>query len=592
MMKQLLILLTLFIGIQGFSQTNVYQENFETDANGTNYNTSIAEFSDGANDYFIRTDGSDLAGSVEINGVEGSFFFGAQDIDGEGATLPVTLTTAQIDVTGLSNLDLAVLLAEDSELPELDWDPGDYVHFTYTLDGGTPQNLLWIEADIDSGFNGNAAIDTDFDGVGDGQVLTDVLTEFSAGFDVSGASTLEIQVEFQLDSGDEDIALDNLRVVDGFSASPSLIVQNPSDGQTFAPGTTQVDVEFTTANTSASDQVDIDVNGTVNQDISSPFAIQTADGQTYNVTLDLISGGSVVDSESFTFDVGTITTVPDITALRADVQANGVGGFYEITGASTMTMTDDFNNRKWFQDDTPRGIYIEDSNAVIPNDAYSIGDQVTGLRGVTEDNNGVLTLVPSSDNGTVAGNVTVTPEVISLSAFNANIDDYESVLVGFQNVSFTDADGTVTFATGANYEFGNGSETSEMRTEFFGADYIDNVIPMGTLDGLVGLAAEFNGNTQIYSRTSNDIDTPLSTDVFDTSNIKIHPNPVTNGQITINHQLGSKTQLNIYTISGKLLMTKEIGQNETLNVSTLNTGIYFLNLVNNTQKITQKIIVK
>lgn len=593
MMKQLLLLLTLFIGIQGFSQTNVYQETFETDANGTNYNTSIAEFSDGANDYFIRTDGSDLAGSVQINGAEGSFFFGAQDIDGEGATLPATLTTAQIDVTGLSNLDLAVLLAEDSDLPDLDWDDNDYVHFTYTLDGGSPQNLLWLESnEINGGFNSEAAIDTDFDGVGDGQVLTDALTEFSAGFDVSGATTLEIQVEFQLNSGDEDIAIDNLRVVDGFTASPSLTVQSPADGETFAPGTTQVNVEFTTANTSASDQVDIDVNGTVSQDISSPFAIQTADGQTYNVTLDLISGGNVVDSQSFSFDVGTITVVPDITALRADVENNGVGGFYEISGASTLTMADDFNNRKWFQDDTPSGIYIEDANAVIPNDAYIIGDQVTGLRGVTQDNNGVLTFVPSSDNGSVVGNVTVTPEVISLSDFNANFENYESVLVGFQNVSFTIADGTETFATGTNYEFGNGTEVSEMRTEFFGADYIDNVIPMGTLDGLVGLAAEFNGSTQIYSRTSNDIDVPLSTNSFDTNQAQIYPNPVTNGQITIRHQLGSQVQLNIYSISGKRLMTQEIAQNQTIDVSSLNTGVYFLNLVNDSQKVTQKIIIK
>jgi hypothetical protein len=593
-MKQLLLLFTLFIGIQGFSQTNVYQENFETDANGTNYNTSIAEFLAGGDDYFTRTDGSDLAGSVQINGIEGSFFFGAQDIDGgDGVTLPVTLTTAQIDVTGLSNLDLAVLLAEDADGSSLDWDDTDFVHFSYTLDGGAPQNLLWLESnEINGGFNSEAAVDTDFDGVGDGQVLTDALTEFSAGFDVSGASTLEIQVEFQLDAGDEDIAIDNLRVVDGFTASPSLTVQSPSDGETFAPGTTQVDVEFTTANTSSSDQVDINVNGTVTSDISSPFAIQTADGQNYDVTLELISGGNVVDSSTFTFDVGTITVVQDITALRADVENNGVGGFYEISGASTLTMADDFENRKWFQDDTPSGIYIEDQDGIIPNDAYASGDQVTGLRGVTEDNNGVLTFVPTSDNGTVAGNVTVTPEVISLSDFNNNFENYESVLVGFQNVSFTIADGTETFTTGTNYEFGNGSEVSEMRTTFFGADYIDDIIPMGTLDGLVGLGAEFNGSTQIYSRTSNDIDVTLSTNSFDTNQVQIYPNPVTNGQITVRHQLGSQVQLNIYSISGKRLMTQDIGQNETINVSNLNTGVYFLNLVNDSQKITQKIIIK
>jgi hypothetical protein len=115
---------------------------------------------------------------------------------------------------------------------------------------------------------------------------------------------------------------------------------------------------------------------------------------------------------------------------------------------------------------------------------------------------------------------------------------------------------------------------------------------MGTLDGLVGLAAEFNGNTQIYSRTSNDIDVSLSTNSFDTNNIKIYPNPVTNDVITIRHQLGNQVQLYIYSINGKRLMTKKIAKNETLDVSDLSTGIYFVNLINDSQQITQKIIIK
>lgn len=592
-MKQLLLLITLCISLQGFSQTNVYQENFETDANGTNYNTSIPEFSDGGNDYFTRTDGSDIASNVQINNVEGSFFFGAQDIDGEGATLPATLTTAQIDVTGLSNLDLVVLLAEDADGSDLDWDDNDYVHFTYTLDGGAPQDLLWIESTESQGsFNSEAAIDTDFDGIGDGDILSDVLTEFNASFDVSGASNLEIQVEFQLNSGDEDIAMDNLRVVDGFSSTPSLAVSNPSDGETFAPGTTQVDVEFTTANTSAGDQVNIDVNGNVTQDISSPFAVQTADGQSYNVTLDLVSGGNVVDSKTVSFDIGTITSVASITDLRADVAANGLGGFYEITGASTLTMADGFNNRKWFQDGTPSGLYVEDSDAVIPNDAYVIGDQVSGLKGFTQDSNGVLTFVPTENSGSITGNVEVSPLVLSLADFNANFDSHESVLVGFEDVSFTDADGTVTFNTGSNYEFTDGNDTSDIRTEFFGADYIGNIIPTGNLQGLVGLAAEFNGNTQIFPRTSNDIDTPLSATGFEISQIQVFPNPITDGRLNITHEMGNDIKMNIYSLTGQLIVSKSIEQTSTVDVSKLSSGIYLLKLSSKADQFTQKIIVK
>ena len=226
-MKQLLLLFTFLMSIHGFGQKNIYKETFESDANGTSYFTSEAEFTNGTKDYFIRTDGSDISGGVEIKNIEGYFFFGAQDIDGEGATLPVTLTTKEIDVTNETKLDLVVLLAEDVDGSNLDWDSTDYVHFNYILDGGTPQNLLWIESTESNGtFNSEAAIDSNFDDVGDGTVLTDVLTEFSAGLDVSGASKLEIQVEFDLNAGDEDIAIDNLRVVENYMSSRAFSKAN------------------------------------------------------------------------------------------------------------------------------------------------------------------------------------------------------------------------------------------------------------------------------------------------------------------------------------------------------------------------------
>ena len=76
----------------------------------------------------------------------------------------------------------------------------------------------------------------------------------------------------------------------------------------------------------------------------------TADGTTYNVTVNLVDGGSTVASDDISFSVGNLTQVADITALRADVDNNGAGSFYEITGASLLTHTDGFRSRKWFQD--------------------------------------------------------------------------------------------------------------------------------------------------------------------------------------------------------------------------------------------------
>ena len=46
----------------------------------------------------------------------------------------------------------------------------------YTIDGGTEQNLLWIESSGDT--NTAPAIDTNFDGSGNGTEITDTFANF------------------------------------------------------------------------------------------------------------------------------------------------------------------------------------------------------------------------------------------------------------------------------------------------------------------------------------------------------------------------------------------------------------------------------
>jgi hypothetical protein len=228
-MKKLYFLcLTALIGFASFGQTTLYSESFETNTNGTNYTTSEAEFSDGFNDFFLRTDGSDINASYEVNGVDGAFIFAGQDLDGEGATLPLSVSTIAIDVTGLTNVDFAILLAEDDDGTNQDWDDADYMHILYSIDGGTEQNLLWIESEA-AGSNSAPRIDTDFDGTGDGAEITSTFAEYVESVALSGNTTIIFRIEMSLNSGDEDIAFDNIRVVDGFVSTPSIAITTPSN---------------------------------------------------------------------------------------------------------------------------------------------------------------------------------------------------------------------------------------------------------------------------------------------------------------------------------------------------------------------------
>lgn len=208
----------LFLNLIGWSQTQLHLEDFESLGG---YTTSIPEFTDGSEDYFIRTDGSNLAGAVNLSNIQGSYFFGAQDIDGEGASLPVFLTINGISINGYSNLELRVYLAEDDDGSNEDWDASDYVHFNASVAGGPTTNVLWIEND-GSTFNSAPQIDTDFDGIGDGAIITDNFTLFTAPISGTGNS-LDLTIEFNLNAGDEDIAIDHIEVYGVQTCTPATI---------------------------------------------------------------------------------------------------------------------------------------------------------------------------------------------------------------------------------------------------------------------------------------------------------------------------------------------------------------------------------
>ena len=205
----------------GFGQRKIAELTFET-AGG--YSTSIPEFTDyvppaGGRDYFIRTDGSTIRGNtagINFTNIQGSYYFAAQDIDGEGAVLPVFLNIDDINISGYTSIEFRVYLAEDDQVTNggtrtQHWDNADYVHFNYDIDNtATFSPLLWVEND-GGGFNREPQLDNDFDGDGDGTPITSAFTQFTRSISGTG-SLLDIEIIFDLDSGDEDIAIDNIEI--------------------------------------------------------------------------------------------------------------------------------------------------------------------------------------------------------------------------------------------------------------------------------------------------------------------------------------------------------------------------------------------
>ncbi|MDJ0518425.1 MAG: Calx-beta domain-containing protein [Trichodesmium sp. MO_231.B1] len=249
--------------------TTLFVENFETDGNGTRYTTSIPEFSDGAGDFFTRTNGSNIGSFYQVLNPEGSFYFAAQDIDGEGAASEQTLTFSGIDIAGFTNLNFSTLLAEDDDGSNQDWDLPDFVLFEYQIDGAGFRNLLAIESVPDGdAFNAVPAQDTDFDGDGDGTEVTDTFASFSSAIAGTG-STLDLRITFDLDSRDEDLAIDNIEITGdndndgGSSTTPNLVISEIM----FNPASAEDDWEWVEIYNAGSRTVDI--SGYVLDDFNS-----------------------------------------------------------------------------------------------------------------------------------------------------------------------------------------------------------------------------------------------------------------------------------------------------------------------------------
>ena len=233
------------------AQTTVFSEDFESDGNGTRYSTSVAEFSDGFGDFFLRTDGSDIGSFITYDGASG-FYFAAADIDGEVASAEQSVTFSGIDLQGLSSFEFSASLAEDDDGTNQDWDVGDFVHFDYSVDGGAFQPLLWIEND-GSTFNSAPLIDTDFDGTGDGAEITSTFATFtSVPFQIMGGGSLDLRVTFNLDSGDEDFAIDDLELVAPRTVLP--VTLSSLDARTEGK---RVSVVWTTASETGSDYFEV-----------------------------------------------------------------------------------------------------------------------------------------------------------------------------------------------------------------------------------------------------------------------------------------------------------------------------------------------
>src|SRR5690625_3910853 len=383
--------------------------------------------------------------------------------------------------------------------------------------------------------------------------------------------------------------------------APTLTITSPTDGAELSPLETPT-IEFNVANFDISTSAtagdgDGYIQYQVGQDAfedhfsTDAIVLTDLDAGEHAVTLQLVdNNGDVLTPEvnsAVTFTVNEITEVNNIDALRT----SDLGGYYTLTEEVVLTYQQNFRGQKYIQDATG-AILIDDNDGVLTK-AYNQYDGITGISGKLQEHNGLKQFVPiiDADDATSTDN-SVDIVVLSISDYMANPTDYESQIIAFENVHFTDADGTETFATGTNYDISDGSNSSIMRTNFYDADYIGEIIPEGTLPAISGIAAHFNGDGQIFPRDMNDLDgTTLSIKEFETAtSIDIYPNPATD-RFYVN--VNSNAQVEVFSIIGKKVVHTQVAdQNTPVSIQNLKSGVYIIKVTQDGATTTKKLIIK
>ncbi|PIY10253.1 MAG: hypothetical protein COZ17_10470 [Flavobacteriaceae bacterium CG_4_10_14_3_um_filter_33_47] len=312
-------------------------------------------------------------------------------------------------------------------------------------------------------------------------------------------------------------------------------------------------------------------------------------GNTYVFFSELVdnAGASLIPAITYSFTI-TIPAYNDVATI-ADLRAGTVDPdtYYRVTGEVINTYSRGNRNQKYFQDATG-GILVDDALFEISS-TYNEGDGVTNIRGNLSVFNGVLQFVPTpADWGaaTSTGNAVTIP-VVDIATLSTSWENYESELVRINGVTFADGDGMNTFSSSTNYNISDGSSMF-FRTTFFEADYIGQTIPSGSTD-IVAIVGEVSGTPNVTARSLSEL--TLSTKNNQIQGFNMYPNPTSLGYVTIASKNNAKMSIAVFDILGKQVLNKTVSNN-TLNVSSLKSGVYIMKVSQDNASVTKKLVIQ
>lgn len=228
-------LLMLLTTTTGFAQTQFWIDNMEGAApSAGSRSLSVAEWGTGGppnTRYFKRvtlTPPTTLninAPGYNTASIQGTGFWAIEDNDGAGGgNVEQSITWSTTSISGMTGLIFRGLFATGGTAG---WDHGtastatDFARVEYNIDNTGWHTLIDFRPTNQNASNGNLAVDTDGNGVGDGTVLNTSFTEFSVNIPGTGAN-IQLRITVLSNSIAEEIAFDNISLLSGGTLPVSL----------------------------------------------------------------------------------------------------------------------------------------------------------------------------------------------------------------------------------------------------------------------------------------------------------------------------------------------------------------------------------
>ena len=379
----------------------------------------------------------------------------------------------------------------------------------------------------------------------------------------------------------------------GCASSPILSISSPTANEVFAPNHTDIDVTFTVQNftvgTDGSVNWRLDGGSWNTQTNTNPITVTGLAAGSHTVDMKLVdnSGNDLNPAveASVTFEIATYTVVHTI----ADLRAGTVGDYYHFDGEAFTIGGQAFQSGavKGYAQDATGGILAYIPSGITTNQP-SLYDGISNVKGKLKDYHGVLEIELTEDFTMTGNNQVQNPQVVTLSDYITNHDDYESELIQFDNVTI-DAGSDTEFQSSTNYDVTDGTDTVVLRTAF--SAIVGETIPTGAVN-ITGIGSEYNGTPQIFPRDINDIVDANAISENNIDGLEVYPNPVINKQVFVRSTSSDAKQIIIYNVLGKTVYQTEINNGQAINVGQLKAGIYMMKIIENGQVGLQKLIIK